>query len=191
MTSNSPEELITNKALYEVQMELAKIGFELERGDITGATPSSIQARSNSSTPITVSYRTPQIKQRVVRAAQAANIWNSQMPKENAKREGKRGFFKEVAARRPSTKHTKSKKQETATPPIDGGQQFMLSDQPITDLRVIVKTIQQNREEEEELLRSQETAPIRPTHEMEINGQDPLARGLATPVPSGEELSPS
>jgi hypothetical protein len=75
-------------------MELAKIGFELERGDITGATPSTNQARSNSSTPITVSYRTPHIKQRVVRAAQSANIWNLKMPKENAKREGKRGFFK-------------------------------------------------------------------------------------------------
>jgi hypothetical protein len=66
----------------------------------------------------------------------------------------------------------------------------MLSDQPITDLRVTLKTIQRNREEEE-LLRSQETAPVRPTHEMETNGQDPLARGSATPVPSGEELSPS
>jgi hypothetical protein len=54
----------------------------------------------------------------------------------------------------------------------------MLSDQPITDLRVTLKTIQRNREEEEEeeLLRSQETAPVRDS---------------ATPVPSGEELSPS
>ena len=52
--------------------------------------------------------------------------------------------------------------QETATPPID-------------DLMVTLKTIQRKREEEE-LLRRQETAPVRDS---------------ATPVPSGEELSPS
>jgi predicted AlkP superfamily pyrophosphatase or phosphodiesterase len=52
----------------------------MEEGDITGATPSNNQTRSNSSTPIVVSYRNPEIKQRVVRAAQAANIWNLQMP---------------------------------------------------------------------------------------------------------------
>ena len=96
MTRNSLEGPITNKTLYELHMELAEFGFVLERGDITGATPSSNQARSNSSTPITVSYRNPQIKRRVVRASQAANIWNLRMPKENAKREGNICFFKEV-----------------------------------------------------------------------------------------------
>jgi hypothetical protein len=154
-------------------MELAD--FVMEEGDITGATPSSNQARSNSSTPIVVSYRNPEIKQRVVRAAQAANIWNLQMPTENAKRKGNICSFKEVAVRRHSTKQSGRKTRETTTPLTDGGQQLI---QPINNLMETLKTIQRKREEDEieELLRRQETAP---------------ARDSATPVPSGDELTPS
>ena len=117
----------------------------------SGATPTNNQARSNSSTPITVTYRNPQ------------------------------------------TKHTGSKKQDTASPTNNEGQQFMISDQPITDLRVGLKIIQWRREEaeREELLRSQETATAGPTQEMETNDQDHLAKDSVTPVPSGDELSPS
>ena len=54
----------------------------------------------------------------------------------------------------------------------------MISDQPITDLRVGLKIIQWRREEaeREELLRSQETATAGPTQEMETNDQDHLAK---------------
>jgi hypothetical protein len=139
MTSNSLEGPTTNQTLYEVHMELADFGFVMERGDITGATPISNQARSNSSTPIVVSYRNPEIKQRVVRAAQAANIWNLQLPTENAKRKGNICSFKEVAVRRHSTKQSGSNNRETTTPLTDGGQQLI---QPINNLMETLKTIQ-------------------------------------------------
>jgi hypothetical protein len=177
MNTNSLEGPTTNQTLHGVHVGLADFGFVMEEGDIIGATPSNNQATNNSTTPIVVSYRNLETKQRVVKAAQDANIWNLPIPTENAKRKGNVCSFKEVAVKRHRTK-AERKTLEKTTPLTDGRQQIV---QPINNLMEALETIRRRREEEdvmEELLRRKEQDTA-------------LARDTATPVPSGDELTPS
>ena len=126
----------TSQTLYKVHVGLADFGYVMEEGDIIGASPSNNQATNNSTTPIVVSYRNLETKQRVVKAAQDANIWNLPIPTGNAKRKGNVCSFKEVAAKRHRTK-AERKILEKTTPLTDGRQQIV---QPINNLMEALDT---------------------------------------------------
>ena len=159
-----------------MHIELEESSFELLEGDITSASPRNHQARNNTSTTITVSYKNPETKQRIVQAPQATNLWNS--PRPNGRQNDRRGFFfMDVPKARPDNERATP---ETKTPPASKGKpkkkkstQYKQNGDLLPDLKDRLKIIRENRigEENEKLAQSQENVP--------------------TPIPSGDEISPS
>ena len=99
----------TEKSLYSVHGELVPHGFKFRAQHIIGARPTSNIARNGRNSPIRVTYNSPHTKAEVVRAAKAAEIWNS---RQNDKEEGKTAYFKEVPPK--GQTQTKRKPREPA-----------------------------------------------------------------------------
>ena len=115
----------------------------------------------------------------VIRAAVAANLWNSRQPRVGDKEEGKSAYFKEVPPKHqnqvkrknPEPAEEKQSKKIKRTP-TNGGDQA--GGWASTDLKDSLKAIKEREDE----MRRQETAA-----QQQMDGQ--------TPTPSGDELTKS
>ena len=185
MINNSMAETGQRNSVFNIHLELGQYGYELTRGDIVRTFPLNIQANKETKVTTVVVYKNHETATRVTEAAKAAGIWGSRTVKVNDRTDDRTGYFRAPTnIRRKSTPRKNPLNKVAQTEEDQPGQTLPGTPQPTGDRPREVHTVEDDASSVEitEEIYNMKGNPVTVA---------PRTGDTDTPVPSGDELTPS